>query len=117
MSGSLSAALFDFCMIAVLTILTWFFKKYAKSMLKAAVNNLVLQAEQLITGSGLGEMKKAWVVSQLEAAGIKATGIICDMIDSFVDVMNKEKSSLIVSAENRANDDIYPHAATKKRTS
>lgn len=59
---------------------------------KAAVlqyaTQLVQGAEQAIQGSGMGPAKKALVVAQLQAAGVRVNAWLSDAIDSIVDQLN-----------------------------
>ena len=52
------------------------------------VQQLVQSAEQAVQGSGMGAAKKALVVAQLEAAGIRLTSWLDTAIDQIVDTLN-----------------------------
>jgi hypothetical protein len=81
--------------ILLLSAMLYLVQKYGKSTLKNTINTLIQMAEEAIQGSGLGEEKKAWVIKQLESTGIKVTDAVSKLIDELVEVMNKEKTSLI----------------------
>lgn len=64
--------------------------KAEKQHIIATVASLVQKAEEVITGSGMGEEKKAIVIAQLEAAGIKVTDWVDKMIDEIVMQLNEK---------------------------
>ena len=50
--------------------------------------SLIDQAELAVQGSGMGAEKKAMVLAQLDAAGIKVTAWLDKQIDVIVDTLN-----------------------------
>ncbi len=60
-----------------------------KSVLRL-ISDLVQKAEAAVQGSGLGAEKKAWVITQLEAAGVKVTGWVSTEIDAVVRLLNEK---------------------------
>lgn len=62
--------------------------KTRKQQILAIVTDLIQKAEQALQGSGLGAEKKAMVIAQLEAMGIKVTAWIDTEIDAIVFWLN-----------------------------
>ena len=60
---------------------------------------LVQGAEQAIQGSGMGAAKKALVLAQLEAAGIRVNVWLSDAIDKIVDHLNASGAWLAQQTE------------------
>ena len=64
--------------------------KLRKQELLATVTDLIQKAETAITGSGMGAEKKAKVIAQLEAMGIKVNSWISSEIDIIVEYLNEK---------------------------
>lgn len=64
--------------------------KIRKQELLATVTDLIQKAETAITGSGMGAEKKAKVVAQLEAMGIKVNSWLSNEIDIIVKYLNEK---------------------------
>lgn len=64
--------------------------KNGKQTMLAKITALAQKAETMISGSGLGSKKKAWVVTQLEAAGVTVTAALSKAIDSVVAALNEK---------------------------
>lgn len=60
--------------------------------------NLIQQAENAVKGSGMGEEKKALVLKNLDAAGVKITQEVEELIDEIVDKLNQTGAWLISEA-------------------
>ena len=60
---------------------------------------LVQAAEQAVQGSGMGAAKKALVIAQLEAAGIRVTAWLDTAIDQIVDTLNANGAWLAQQAK------------------
>lgn len=60
---------------------------------------LVQGAEQAIQGSGMGPAKKALVVAQLQAAGVRVNAWLSDAIDSIVAQLNAHGAWLAQQTE------------------
>ena len=58
------------------------------------INLLVNNAEKKITGSKMGDEKKAYVIKNLKLFGVKTNDFISDMIDGTVDAMNNKKVTM-----------------------
>lgn len=75
-----------------------------KRNILALIADFVQKAESAVSGSGLGAEKKAWVITQLEAAGIKITAWVSAEIDAIVQLLN-EKSGWKISADSTKPSD------------
>lgn len=75
-----------------------------KQKLLSLVTTLVQQAEQTVEGSKMGAAKKALVVAQLQALGIKATDKLGTLIDNTVAYLNA-KSGWLKTIDNTAAAD------------
>ena len=64
--------------------------KLRKQQILATVTDLIQKAESAITGSGMGAEKKAKVIAQLEAMGIKANTWLSAQIDLIVKYLNEK---------------------------
>ena len=64
--------------------------KLRKQELLATVTDLIQKAENAITGSGMGAEKKAKVIAQLEAMGIKVNSWLSSEIDTIVKYLNEK---------------------------
>lgn len=62
--------------------------KIYKSRILQYTTDLIDRAEAAIKGSGMGEAKKALVIAQLEAAGIRVTTWLDKQIDIIVATLN-----------------------------
>jgi hypothetical protein len=78
--------------------------KGRKQALLAAITDLVQKAEQAIQGSGMGADKKAKVLAQLEAMGIKVTAWMSQAIDDTVGLLNERSAWLVGDATDSAKD-------------
>lgn len=67
------------------------------------VTDLVNRAEEAIQGSGMGAEKKAIVLAQLEAAGIRVTAWLSNQIDAIVAALNASGAWLASQAKQAAN--------------
>ena len=77
-----------YAMAALLcTVLACIIKMNRSEVLRY-VQQLVQAAEQAVQGSGMGVAKKALVVAQLEAAGVRVTAWLDSQIDLIVDTLN-----------------------------
>ena len=63
------------------------------------VQQLVQSAEQAVQGSGMGAAKKALVIAQLEAAGIRVTAWLDSQVDLIVDTLNAHGAWLAQQAK------------------
>ena len=84
------------CFIAALLI------KYNRTGILQYVATLINAAEQAIQGSGMGAEKKALVLAQLEAAGIKVTAWLDLMIDEIVYKLNATGAWLATQTREKA---------------
>ena len=67
------------------------------------VTDLVNRAEEAVQGSGMGAEKKAIVIAQLEAAGIRVTAWLSNQIDAIVAALNASGAWLASQAKQAAN--------------
>ena len=74
-----------------------------RTVLLRYVTQLIREAEDAIRGSGLGQEKKAWVLAQLEAAGIRGTKWLGKQIDSIVALLNERGAWLTRQAQAEAD--------------
>lgn len=81
-------------LIAVIYIVSAVLRS-SKAKVLVYITQLVQQAEAAIRGSGMGEEKKALVIAQLGAMGIKATAWVDKAIDTIVATLNDKKAWLI----------------------
>jgi hypothetical protein len=75
----------------VCAIGAWLLRARRQAVL-ALTAELIQKAEQAISGSGLGAEKKALVIAQLEAAGVKANAWLDGEIDSIVAWLNRKSA-------------------------
>lgn len=80
-------------------------KSYKQKILET-VTDLVQKAEDAIQGSGMGTEKKAKVVAQLEAMGIKVTSWVNAAIDSVVAYLNEKSGWFADSATDTAKEAV-----------
>lgn len=64
--------------------------KMRKQEILSIVTDLIQKAESAVTGSGMGEEKKAKVIAQLEAMGIKVNSWLSNEIDIIVKYLNEK---------------------------
>jgi hypothetical protein len=88
----------------VCAIGAWLLKSKKEQLLQV-ITNLCQRAEEAVQGSGLGPDKKALVIIQLEAAGIKVTEAVSKLIDEVVKQLN-EKSGWFVNAASTGAKEI-----------
>jgi len=101
----------------VCAIGAWLLKN-KKQQILATVTSLVQEAENTIQGSGMGDEKKAKVVAQLEAMGIKVNAWLSTQIDNIVAYLNT-KSAWFTSnaaAEAKAAVDSTAETITNLKT-
>lgn len=72
-----------------------------KQQIISILADLIQQAERAVQGTGLGAEKKAMVIAQLEAMGIKVTAWMSTQIDNIVAQLN-ERSAWFVSEAGSA---------------
>ncbi len=75
-----------------------------KQKILETVTDLVQRAENTVQGSGMGAEKKAKVIAQLEAMGIKVTASVSAAVDSVVTYLNEKGGWLAESAVDTAKD-------------
>ena len=90
-------------LVMVCAIGAYIIKSYKQRILEV-ITDLVQKAENAVKGSGMGTEKKAKVIAQLEAMGIKATVWVSDAIDKIVAYLNKKSGWLASSAVDTAQD-------------
>lgn len=73
---------------ALLCVVLAYLVKLNRSEVLRYVQQLVQSAEQAVQGSGMGATKKALVIAQLEAAGVRVTAWLDSQIDIIVDALN-----------------------------
>ena len=84
------------CFVAAMLI------RYNRSGILRYAAELVNAAEVAIPGSGMGDSKKALVLAQLEAAGIRINTWLSVAIDSIVDHLNESGAWLASQAREHA---------------
>lgn len=82
-------------LVALCFIATVALKTYKQAIMTKATE-LVQKVESAVQGSGLGPKKKALVIAQLEAAGIKVNKWLDKFIDLAVLRLNETKAWLVV---------------------
>ena len=98
MSNTIQSLLLS-AIIAILCGLGGYILRTNKKGVLALISDLVQKAEAAVQGSGLGAEKKAWVITQLQAAGIKVTAWVSAQIDYIVKLLN-DKSGWRISADS-----------------
>ena len=73
---------------ALMCVVLAYLVRLNRSEVLRYVQQLVQSAEQAVQGSGMGAAKKALVIAQLEAAGIRVTSWLDSQIDIIVDTLN-----------------------------
>lgn len=76
-----------------------------KQELRKIATDLIQKAETAITGSGMGAEKKAKVIAQLQAMGIKVDIWLDGEIDKIVAYLNDKAGWLVGAAVNSVSDD------------
>ena len=72
--------------------------KTRKQQILSTTTDLIQKAEQAVQGTGLGAEKKALVIAQLEAMGIKVNVWLDKEIDNIVDWLNTKGAWYIKAA-------------------
>jgi hypothetical protein len=80
--------------------------KAQKQQILATVTDLIQKAETTITGSGMGAEKKAKVVTQLEAMGVKVNAWLSNEIDAIVKYLNEKSGWFADEAADTAKDAV-----------
>lgn len=80
--------------------------KIRKQQILATVTDLIQKAESAITGSGMGAEKKAKVIAQLEAMGIKVNSWLSTEIDAIVKYLNEKSGWFADEATDAAEEAI-----------
>lgn len=98
MSNTVQSLLLS-AIIAILCGLGAYILQSNKKGVLALISDLVQKAEAAVQGSGLGQEKKKWVITQLQAAGVKVTSWVSAQIDFIVKLLN-DKSGWRISADS-----------------
>ena len=69
-----------------------------RQQINATITGLIQQAENAVQGSKMGQARKAAVMAQLEAMGIKADVWVDETIDAIVAELNDKKGWLTIKA-------------------
>lgn len=77
-------------------------KTYRDRILRFTAD-LINKAEDTVKGSGMGPEKKALVIAQLEAAGIRVTTWLANWIDDTVDFLNNTGGWFATQTKQHAN--------------
>ena len=80
--------------------------KLKKQQILAITQELIQKAEKSVNGSGMGVEKKALVVAQLEAMGIKANTWLDKEIDNIVSWLNEKGAWYADSAGDAAANTV-----------
>lgn len=80
--------------------------KIRKQQILAIITDLIQKAENAITGSGMGAEKKAKVIAQLEAMGIKVNTWLSAQIDLIVKYLNEKSGWFADEATDAAEEAI-----------
>lgn len=80
--------------------------KMRKQEILSIVTDLIQKAETAVTGSGMGAEKKAKVVAQLEAMGIKVNTWLSAQIDLIVKYLNEKSGWFADEATDAAEEAI-----------
>ena len=103
----------DFVQLLALAMLVYIaatsLRMYKQQLLEM-VSGLINRAEEAIQGSGMGAAKKAIVIAQLEAAGIRVTAWLSNQIDA----PNAPGAWLATQAKQAANGMSDGDSGTKK---
>lgn len=110
----------DFVQILALAMLVYIaatsLRMYKRQLLEM-VSGLVNKAEEAIQGSGMGAEKKAIVIAQLEAAGIRVTAWLSNQTDAIVAALNASGAWLATQAKQAANGMSDGDSGAKKPAS
>lgn len=79
--------------------------KAKKQEIRKIATDLIQKAEITITGSGMGAEKKAKVIAQMQAMGIKVDAWIDTEIDAIVAYLNAKAGWLVGEAIDGVSDD------------
>ena len=79
--------------------------KAKKQEIRKIAKDLIQKAEVTITGSGMGAEKKAKVIAQLQAMGIKVDTWLDTEIDAIVAYLNAKAGWLVGEAIDEVSDD------------
>ena len=79
--------------------------KAKKQEIRKIATDLIQKAEIAITGSGMGAEKKAKVIAQLQAMGIKVDAWLDTEIDTIVAYLNAKAGWLVGEAIDGVSDD------------
>ena len=77
-----------YALAAMVCVVLAYLVRLNRSEVLRYVQQLVQGAEQAVQGSGMGAAKKALVIAQLEAAGVRVTAWLDTAIDQIVDTLN-----------------------------
>lgn len=92
------------CVFAgVCALLSYVVREYKQRILSVAAD-LIQKAEVAVQGSSMGATKKAKVIAQLEAQGIKVNAWLSDQIDNIVKMLNAKSAWLTSQATTVAKD-------------
>ena len=91
--------------LAGICVIGAYILKTKKQEIRKIATDLIQKAEISITGSGMGAEKKAKVISQLEAMGIKVDAWLNTEIDVIVAYLNDKAGWLAGEAIDRVTDD------------
>ena len=80
--------------------------KMRKQEMLSIVADLIQKAESAVTGSGMGAKKKAKVIAQLEAMGIKVNTWLSAQIDLIVKYLNEKSGWFADEATDAAEEAI-----------
>ena len=90
--------LLEFGIFALVCFTLAFVLKLYKSRILQYTTDLIDRAEAAVEGSGMGEEKKAMVMAQLDAAGIRVTEWLDSQIDVIVATLNANGAWLAAQA-------------------
>ncbi len=98
--------------LAGLCALTAWMLRTRKQQILATVTELIQEAENAVQGSGLGADKKAKVIAQLEAMGIRVTSWLDRQIDKIVARLNEKSAWLANDAADMTADAVNEFTET-----
>lgn len=91
--------------LAGICVIGAYILKAKKQEIRKIATDLVQKAEIAITGSGMGAEKKAKVIAQLQAMGIKVDAWLDAEIDAIVAYLNAKAGWLVGEAIDGVSDD------------
>lgn len=94
--------LLEFGIFALVCFTLAFVLKLYKDRILQYTTDLIDRAEAAVQGSGMGEEKKAMVMAQLDAAGIKVTKWLDKQIDVIVATLNASGAWLAAQVKQNA---------------